>query len=223
MEKLYAAITETGMFRYLGNTVFVVAMNILGTNADGFDGSLWNRAAAMEGPRHHVRAVAEFTDLPSAVTMVPVYVGWSKLGGIDTYWPLILPAYLGGGAYNIFLLRQFMKGIPHELDEAATIDGAGKIRIFFSIIVPLTKASIVVVAMFCFMGVWNDFMGPLLYLNSESKYTVSISLQSLQGSYSSRWNLIMAASAIVVLPCVVVFLLGQKHIIGGIAISGIKG
>ena len=223
LENFTSAITETGMFHYLGNTVFIVVMNIIGTTltasmaAYAFARLNWKGRDAM-----FVLLLSSMM-LPSAVTMVPVYVGWSKLGGIDTYWPLILPAYLGGGAYNIFLLRQFMKGIPRELDEAATIDGAGKIRIFFTIIVPLTKASVVVVAMFCFMGVWNDFMGPLLYLNSESKYTVSISLQSLQGSYSSRWNLIMAASAIVVLPCVIVFLLGQKHIIGGIAISGIKG
>lgn len=223
MENFTSAITETGMFRYLGNTVFVVAMNILGTVLTASMAAYAFARLQWKGRDIMFVLLLSSMMLPSAVTMVPVYVGWSKLGGIDTYWPLILPAYLGGGAYNIFLLRQFMKGIPHELDEAATIDGAGKIRIFFSIIVPLTKASIVVVAMFCFMGVWNDFMGPLLYLNSESKYTVSISLQSLQGSYSSRWNLIMAASAIVVLPCVIVFLLGQKHIIGGIAISGIKG
>ncbi|NLZ88707.1 MAG: carbohydrate ABC transporter permease, partial [Clostridiales bacterium] len=98
-----------------------------------------------------------------------------------------------------------------------------KIRIYWNLVLPLSKSALVVVAMFCFMGVWNDFMGPLLYLNTESKYTVSISLQSLRGSYSSKWNLIMAASAIAVLPCVLVFLFGQKHIIGGIAISGIKG
>ena len=217
------AITETGMFRFLGNTVYIVVMNVIGT-------LLTASMAAYAFARLHWKGrdlmfvlLLSSMMLPGAVTMIPIYVGWSRLKCIDTYWPLITGSYLGGGAYNIFLLRQFMKGIPRELDEAATIDGANKVRIYWNLILPLTKAALVVVGMFCFMGAWNDFMGPLLYLNSESKYTVSISLQSLRGSYSSKWNLIMAASAIVVLPCVLVFLFGQKHIIGGIAISGIKG
>ena len=222
-ENFRQAIVETGMFKYLLNTVFLVVMNIIGTTLTASMAAYAFARLQWKGRDLMFILLLSSMMLPGAVTMIPVYVGWSRLGAIDTYWPLILGAYLGGGAYNIFLLRQFMKGIPRELDEAATIDGASKFRIYWNLVLPLSKAALVVVAMFTFMGTWNDFMGPLLYLNSESKYTVSISLQSLQGSYSSKWNLIMAASAIVVLPCVVVFLFGQKHIIGGIAISGIKG
>ena len=218
-----SAISDTGMFQYLGNTVFLVVVNIFGVVLTSSMAAYAFGRLQWKGRDFIFVLILSSMMLPGAVTMIPVYVGWSRLGCINTYWPLTLPAFLGGGAYNIFLLRQFVKGIPKELDEAATIDGASKLRIYFSVILPLSKASLVVVAMFCFMSVWNDFMGPLLYLNSESKYTVSISLQALQGSYSSKWNLIMAASAIVVMPCVIVFLLGQKHIIGGIAISGIKG
>ena len=223
LDNFKQAITQTNMFRYLGNTVFVVVMNIIGTTLTASMAAYAFSRLKWKGRDVIFVLLLSSMMLPGAVTMIPVYVGWSRLHCIDTYWPLILPAYFGGGAYNIFLLRQFMKGIPKELDEAATIDGAGKFRIFWNLILPLTKASLVVVAMFCFMGVWNDFLNPLLYLNTEAKYTVSVSLQSLRGNYSSKWNLIMAASAIVVLPCVVVFLFGQKHIIGGIAISGIKG
>ena len=217
------ALVETNMLSYLGNTVFLVIMNVLGTVLTASMAAYAFARLQWRGRDLMFILLLSSMMLPGAVTMIPVYVGWSRLKCIDTYWPLITGSYLGGGAYNIFLLRQFMKGIPRELDEAATIDGANKFRIYWNLILPLTKAALVVVGMFCFMGVWNDFMGPLLYLNSEAKYTVSISLQSLRGAYSSKWNLIMAASAIVVLPCVVVFLFGQKHIIGGIAISGIKG
>lgn len=223
LDNFEQALNETHMLRYLGNTLYIVVMNIIGIcltssmAAYAFSRLKWKGRDMVFG------ILLSAMMLPGTVTLIPVYVGWSRVGGTDTYWPLILGAYLGGGSYNIFLLRQFMRGIPSELDEAATIDGASKFRIYWNIIVPLAKSSMVVVAMFTFMGCWNDFMGPLLYLNSESKYTVSISLRSLQGQYNSRWNLIMAASAIVVAPCVAVFLIGQKHIIGGIAISGIKG
>lgn len=223
LENYRQAISQTGMLRYLGNTVYIVVMNIIGTTLTSSMAAYAFSRLKWKGRDFMFVLLLSSMMLPGAVTMIPVYVGWSRLGAVDTYWPLVLPSFLGGGAYNIFLLRQFMRGIPTELDEAATIDGAGKLRIYWNLIVPLSKSSMVVVAMFCFMGVWNDFMGPLLYLNTEAKYTVSISLQSLKGSYSSKWNLIMAASAIVVAPCVLVFLLGQKHIIGGIAISGIKG
>lgn len=223
LENYKSALEDTGMMRFLGNTVFIVAVNIVGTVFTASMAAYAFGRLEWKGRDLVFVFILSSMMLPGAVTMIPVYVGWSRIGGIDTYWPLTLPAFLGGGAYNIFLLRQFVKGIPKELDEAATIDGAGRMRIYFNLILPLSKASLVVVGMFCFMNVWNDFMGPLLYLNTETKYTISLSLQSLKGSYSSKWNLIMAASAIVVLPCVVVFLFGQKHIIGGIAISGIKG
>ena len=161
--------------------------------------------------------------LPSAVTLIPVYIGWSRMGMVDTYAPLIIPAFLGGGAYNIFLMRQFFLTIPRELDEAAFVDGASRFRIYWNIDIPLAKSSMIVVGLFCFMGAWNDFFNPLIYLNTMSKYTVAVGLQSLMGKYTSKWNLVMTASVVVTMPCVLVFLFGQKHIMGGIALTGIKG
>lgn len=223
LDNFQQALEQTNMLRYLGNTIYIVIMNMIGISLTASMAAYAFSRLKWKGRDMIFGILLSAMMLPGTVTMIPVYVGWSRIGAIDTYWPLILGSYLGGGSYNIFLLRQFMRGIPSELDEAATIDGASKFRIYWNLIVPLAKSSMVVVGMFTFMGCWNDFMGPLLYLNSEAKYTVSISLRALQGQYNSRWNLIMAASTIVVAPCVVVFLFGQKHIIGGIAISGIKG
>ena len=113
--------------------------------------------------------------------------------------------------------------IPRELDEAAFVDGASRLRIYWNIDIPLAKSAMIVVGLFCFMGTWNDFFNPLIYLNTMEKYTVAVGLQSLVGKYTSKWNLVMAASVVVTMPCVLAFLIGQKHIIGGIAITGIKG
>jgi multiple sugar transport system permease protein len=161
--------------------------------------------------------------LPGAVTLIPTFVGWSKLGLVNTFWPLIIPAFFGGGAFNIFLLRQFLLTIPKELDESAVIDGANYFTVYARIILPLIKPALVVVVLFTFMGVWNDFLGQLVYLSDERMFTVSLGLFQFKGSYSTDWSLVMAASAILVLPAVFVFLLGQRYFIEGLTMTGIKG
>ncbi len=161
--------------------------------------------------------------LPFAVTMIPLFVGWSKLGLSNTYVPLILPAWFGGGAYNIFLLRQFYMTIPRELDESAFVDGAGFFTIYRSILLPLTQPALIVVGIFAFMGSWNDFLGPLIYLSSSTKYTVSLGLRMFQGMYNAEWHLMMAASTAALLPVIVVFFVGQRYFIEGITLTGIKG
>lgn len=161
--------------------------------------------------------------LPFAVTLIPTFIGWKNLGAVDTYWPLILPSWLGGGMYNVFLLRQFFRSIPKEYEEAAFIDGAGHVRIFLRIILPLTKPALITVALFSFLNTWNDFMGPLVYLNTEDKYTVALGLQQFVGIYSAQWHLLMAASTVAVLPVVVLFFIGQRYLIEGISLTGVKG
>jgi len=141
---------------------------------------------------------------------------------VDTYLPLILPSFFGGGAFNIFLLRQFFLAIPNDLDEAAEIDGAGKLRIFFQIILPLSKSALIVVALFTFLGNWNDFFGPIIYLNTKEKFTLAVGLLQFQGDYSTKWNLLMAASTIVVAPCILIYLIGQRYLIEGISLTGMK-
>jgi multiple sugar transport system permease protein len=160
--------------------------------------------------------------LPGTVTIIPQYLLWARLGLVDTYVPLILPAYFGGGAFNIFLLRQFFLGIPRDLDEAAKIDGAGNIWIFSRVIVPLAKPAVMVICLFIFLGCWNDFFGPLIYLNSSEKYTLALGLLQFRGNYSTRWNWLMAASTIVIIPCVVMYIFTQRRLIEGIALTGLK-
>jgi multiple sugar transport system permease protein len=161
--------------------------------------------------------------LPGAVTMIPLFVGWSKLGFSNTYAPLIVPSWFGGGAFNIFLLRQFYMTIPRELDESAFVDGADYFTIYRRILLPLTRPALIVVGLFAFMGSWNDFMGPLIYLSSSAKYTVSLGLRLFQGMYNAEWHLMMAASTVALLPVIVVFFIGQRYFIEGITLTGIKG
>ena len=161
--------------------------------------------------------------MPGIVTMIPTFVMWSKLGLTNSLVPLCVPIWFGGSVYNVFLFRQFFMGIPRELDEAAYVDGASFFRVYWQIVMPLSKSAMVVVGIFAFLNSWNDFMGPLIYLNEESKYTLSLGLQLFQGSYGAQWQLLMAASFLVLLPAMIVFFLGQRHILDGIATTGIKG
>lgn len=142
---------------------------------------------------------------------------------VNTFWPLILPSFFGGGAFNIFLMRQFFLTIPTALDESARIDGAGPFQIYLRIILPLAKSAMVVVALFTFLNNWNDFFGPLIYLNEKKYFTLALGLLQFKGDYSSKWNLLMAASTIVVIPCIVIYLIGQKHLMEGISMTGMKG
>lgn len=161
--------------------------------------------------------------LPFVVTLIPTFVMWSKTGLTNTFIPLILPAWFGGGAGNIFMLRQFYSSIPKELDEAAIIDGAGPFRIYSQIIVPLSKSALIVIGLFSFMGTWNDFLGPLVYISDPDKYTVAIGLRQFMGMYTSQWNLLMAASLVALIPVLLAYFFGQKYLVEGIALTGIKG
>jgi multiple sugar transport system permease protein len=161
--------------------------------------------------------------IPGFVTMVPQYILFSKLGWIDTYLPLLVPAFLGS-AFFIFLLRQFMMGIPNELVEAAVLDGAGHLQIWWNIMLPLTKPALITVAIFSFNGAWNDLLGPLLYINDESKYTLQIGLQTFKGTVQTQWHYLMAMSVTVLLPVILLFFFFQRYFIEGSNISsGTKG
>jgi multiple sugar transport system permease protein len=161
--------------------------------------------------------------LPYAVIMIPHFVGWNYLGLTDTFAPLIIPAFFGGGVFNIFLLRQFFMSIPRELDEAAFMDGASHLRVYSSVILPLSKQALIVVGLFTFLANWNDYLAPVIYLSSEKNYTLMLGLTLFQGEYSAQWNYMMAAVTLVVLPSLILFLFAQRHFIEGIAMTGIKG
>jgi multiple sugar transport system permease protein len=171
--------------------------------------------------------------LPGVVTMIPQFVLFAKLPAFgfqgsrvwtNTFLPLIVPAFTGS-AFYIFLLRQFMRAIPMELSEAARIEGAGELRIWWSIVLPLSKPVLATVAIFTFNGVWQDFMGPLLYLQSEKLYTLQLGLRQFEAAAggSPAWHWLMAASLLVMLPVLLIFVLFQQYFIEGISFSGMGG
>ena len=160
--------------------------------------------------------------IPSAVVMVPRFMLFTNLKLIDTYLPLILPSAFGT-AFSIFLLRQFFMTIPIDLEEAAVIDGCGKFRIWATIIVPLSKPIIATLSVFLFQGSYNDFMGPLIYLNSDTKFTVQLGLAGFRNSFSTRYDLIMAGSMLALIPVLIIYIVCQKYIVKGIVMSGLKG
>jgi multiple sugar transport system permease protein len=171
--------------------------------------------------------------LPGVVTMIPQFVLFAKLPAFgiqgskvwtNTFLPLIVPAFTGN-AFNIFLIRQFMRGIPMELSDAAKIDGASELRTWWDIIMPLSKPAIATVAIFTFQGAWQDFMGPLLYLQSERLYTLQLGLRQFEAAAggSPAWNWLMAASLLVMLPVLTVFVFFQQYFIEGISFSGMGG
>jgi len=164
--------------------------------------------------------------VPSYSTIVPVFILFRSLDWIDTFKPLIIPSWCGGGAFFIFLMRQFFMTIPLDLDEAARIDGCSDFRIWWNIIIPLAKPAVATVAIYSFMGKWNEFFGPLIFLNSLEKFTVALGLNMFRAAaadYGVRYHWLMAASVTVLLPCLLVFFFAQKTFIQGVVMSGIKG
>jgi multiple sugar transport system permease protein len=209
--------------RYFLNSSIIVSLTLLGVlltsslAAFGFSRVQW------KGRDFFFMLVLSSMMLPAAVTLVPTFIAWQKLGFYNTYVPLIVPLWFGGGAYNIFLLRQFYMGIPLSLDESAYVDGAGYFRIYWNVILPLSRPALVVVGLLAFIFYWNDFFSPVIYLKDDQLFTLSLGLQRFQGIYSNEWGWLMAASTVVILPSIIVFLIGQKSIIQGIALTGVKG
>ncbi len=223
-ENYVEALTYKPFHLYVKNTLIIVLLNEIAI--------LWSASfcaygfARMQFPgRDFWFAVVMATMMvPYFALMVPIFVIFSRLQWIDTFLPLTVPLFFGGGAFNIFLLRQFLRTIPAELADAARIDGCSEFGIYARIMLPLAKPALTTVAIFTFLGGWNDFIGPLLYLNSPEKFTVSIGLATFRSAmYTPRWNLMMAASTAMVLPVILVFFLAQRYFVQGIVMSGLKG
>jgi multiple sugar transport system permease protein len=155
--------------------------------------------------------------------MIPRYIEFRHLGWIDTWLPLIVPNWFGGSVFFIFLLRQFFRTIPRDLSDAAKIDGASEFRIFWQIVLPLSKPALAVVAVFVFLDTWNDFLGPLIYITSQDKYTVSLGLRLFMGNYSTQYAYLMAASTMSILPPILLFILAQRYFVRGVVLTGVKG
>jgi multiple sugar transport system permease protein len=160
--------------------------------------------------------------VPGQVTIIPLFLIMQRLGWIDTHLALIVPGALFN-AFAVFLLRQFIRGIPKELEEAAIVDGANRWRIYWQIVVPLLVPAMAALGIFLFLGSWNNFFGPLIFLNSPDLFTVPLMLNQFRGQYTIDWTLLMAGSAIAVIPVLVVYMIGQRQIIEGITLTGLTG
>ncbi|MES2201448.1 MAG: carbohydrate ABC transporter permease [candidate division FCPU426 bacterium] len=160
--------------------------------------------------------------VPAQVTMIPTYILYSALGWVGTFLPLIVPSWLGG-AFNIFLLRQFFMSVPVELDEAAKIDGCSTLGIFWRILLPLSMPALVTISIFAIVYNWNDFLNPMIYLKDTRDFTLAIGLTQFSSLYGNKTHLLMAASTVVLMPILVLFFIGQKYFIQGIATTGLKG
>lgn len=221
----YSTLTQyVGMNfgRNLGNTSLVVILNIIG--------SLFSCSLAAFGfARLRARAknvlfiaVLSTMMLPWQVLLIPQFILFKTLHWTNSFLPLTVPAFFGN-AFYIFMLRQFFMSIQRELDDAARIDGCNTFQIYWKILLPLCKPALITVAIFSFMTHWNEFMGPLIYLDDPNKFTLALALRQFQSMYGVRYNYLMAASTLVMLPCLIVFFALQKHFIQGVVIYSFKG
>ncbi len=220
----YASTLEFfNYWKYLANTAMVVVPAVIfGTVTATLCGYAFGRLR-FRGKKLWFGLSVGSMLLPNMVTLIPLYIMWTRgLGLSDTYYPLVLPYLCGGGAFSIFLIRQFVRSIPRELDEAATIDGAGYLRILVQIIVPAIKPAMIVVGLFIFVGIWNDLLQQTVYLNSEEKFTIVVGLSMIRGGLKADWARIMCATVLAFLPGIAVYLAGQRYFVEGIVMSGMK-
>lgn len=208
---------------YFRNTMTIIVPSVVGGTITATLGGYAFARLRFPGKKFLFSLCVGSMLLPTMVTLIPLYIMWTRgFHMANTYWPLILPYFCGGGAFNIFLIRQFISTIPKELDEAATIDGAGKFRILFSIILPSIKSAMIVVALLLFIQIWNDLLQQMIYINTSDKFTIAIGLSQFKGSLKSDWSAIMCATCMSFVPGVVFYLIGQKYFVEGIALTGMK-
>ncbi len=209
--------------RYFWNTSFISILRVTGTlltsalGAYAFAKLKWKGRDAI----FYITVATMF--LPLQVLIVPTYLIFAKLGWVNTYLPLIVPAFLGGGAFGIFLLRQFFVSLPDELLESARMDGAPEVQIFLAIVMPMALPALTTLGIFTFIFSWNDFLNPLIYLLDTQKWTLPLGLRAFQIKNDTQWNLLMAASTLTSIPLLIIYFLGQENFNRGFSIrSGIK-
>jgi multiple sugar transport system permease protein len=219
----HATLEFFPFFRYLKNTLTIIVPSVVGGTVTATMGGYAFARLRFRGKDPLFLLCVGSMLLPTMVTLLPLYIMWTRLLGVyDSYLPLVLPHFCGGGAFNIFLIRQFIKSIPRELDEAATIDGASPIRILVSIIVPAIRSAMIVVALLLFIMLWNDLLQQIIYINSLEKFTIALGLSQFKGSLGTDWTMIMCATCMSFVPGIVFYLIGQRYFIEGIVMTGMK-
>lgn len=215
------ALTTIPFMHYVWNTVKIVIFAVLGNVLSApMIGYAFSKLHWKGRDKVFILVLATMM-LPFQITMIPLYSMYVKIGWINSILPLVVPDFFGK-AFFIFLMRQFLMTIPDDLSEAARIDGASEFRIFLQVIMPLAKPALVTVGLFSFIWSWTDFMGPLIYLTDSSKWTISLGLSQFTSSHGLDWSLLMAGSAMFMLPMIILFFLMQKVFIEGITMSGLK-
>jgi multiple sugar transport system permease protein len=216
------ALQQFPFWRYLTNTITIAVPVAIGaTFSSAFVAYAFSRLR-WRGRDAVFYLILGTLMIPNWVTLVPLYILFSKMGWLDTYKPLIVPAFFGD-PFSIFLLRQFFLRQPQELVDAARVDGASHLRVFLQIMLPLSRPALVVVALFAFINSWTDFFNPLIYLSSPEKYTLQVGLFNFFGLHVVNWPGLMAAAAVILIPIAIIFVLAQRTFIEGITFTGLRG
>jgi ABC-type glycerol-3-phosphate transport system permease component len=224
--KNYARVFEILPFgRFIWNTVVVVIFAVAGTVISSAMVAYAFARIRWPGRDFFFALLLGTMMLPEVITLVPRFIIFRQLGWIDTLLPLIVPYWCAATALYVFLMRQYFRGLPFELEEAALIDGASRLRILFQIILPLSKPVIATVAVFAMFQHYTDYLNPLIYLNSMDNWTLAVGLGSLNAneSYGASWELVFAAGTIMTLPMLLLFVFAQRYFVRGIAMTGLKG
>lgn len=223
-DNFVTAVTVIPFLMYLKNSLIIVVMVMLGTLISATTAAYAFAKLNWKGRDKWFIVMLATLMIPIQVILIPTYIMYAQIGWLGTRLPLIVPAFFGGGAaFYIFMLRQFFKGIPKELSESAIIDGATHLQIFIKIMLPLCKPAIITVMLFTFMGTWNDYFGPLIFLSNPDHWTLALGLRAFQLQYGGRFDLMMAAALLIMLPTLIIFFFAQKQFIEGITFTGIKG
>jgi multiple sugar transport system permease protein len=217
------ALTAKPFGLYLKNTLTIATLNVIAVVFTSSFCAYGFARIRFPGRDFWFGIVMATLFLPYAILIVPSFIIFSRLGWVDTILPLTVPIFFGGGAFNIFLLRQFFRTIPEELADAARIDGCSEFGIYWRIMLPLSKPALITVAIFTFLGAWNDLLGPIIYLRSPQNFTVAVGLASFRSTLSVSWDLQLAASTAMILPVIVLFFFAQRYFVKGIVMTGLKG
>lgn len=218
---------EFPFLKYLGNTLFLVVVGVVGTVFSSSLAAYGFMRFDVKHKKYIFNAMLAMIMVPGTVLQIPIYELYIKLHWIDTYYPFTIPSFLGGGFINIFLLRQFMLGIPREYFEAQEIDGANEVRMYATLAIPLSAPVVISICIFTLTGIWNDFFQPLMYLTDEDMYTLGYGLYIFFDRFkienTRAWNIISAASLFISFPIILLYFFTQKYFVQGLNVGGLKG
>lgn len=222
-ENFVNALTYKPFGLYFRNTLFVAGMNVIAVVFTSSFVAYGFARIRFPGRDFWFGIVMATLFLPYAILLVPSFIIFSRLGWVDTFAPLVIPQFFGGGAFNIFLMRQFFRTIPEEIADAARIDGCSEFGVYWRVMLPLSKPALITIGIFTFLFAWNDLIGPLTYLRSPENFTIAVGLASFRSQTDISWDLQLAASTAVTIPVIILFFLAQRYFIQGVVMTGLKG